>query len=170
MRNTINDEDVYVLANLAQGRNRADIAILLGVSQSAISSRFKTICTLLGANSDAHAVAIAISLELVPAPSITPQANLAWIEYQKTKNLPAWTWQLTPAQREILLLLAQGKSNRQIHESLNISWATLRSHLRSIYKRLEVPTPKRETLESWLTQAKSKDNTSKSWENQLEAS
>src|SRR5580704_14303847 len=46
--------------------------------------------------------------------------------------------QLTPREREILVLLAQGGYYREIGGSLGISAFTVRTHLHSIYKKLGV--------------------------------
>lgn len=47
--------------------------------------------------------------------------------------------QLTPRQKEIVnLLLLKGYSYKQIGENLNISIYTVRAHLHSAYKRLQV--------------------------------
>jgi ATP/maltotriose-dependent transcriptional regulator MalT len=45
---------------------------------------------------------------------------------------------LTPREKEVLSLLAQGLSNRQIGEALFISPATAKVHARHIYKKLGV--------------------------------
>jgi DNA-binding NarL/FixJ family response regulator len=45
---------------------------------------------------------------------------------------------LTPRQREILQLLAQGFYYKEIGAALGISHCTVRAHLHSVYQRLEV--------------------------------
>lgn len=45
---------------------------------------------------------------------------------------------LTPRESEILTLIAKGLSNRGAAESLNLSRATIRTHLEHIYAKLEV--------------------------------
>ena len=45
---------------------------------------------------------------------------------------------LTPKEREVLSLLAQGRSNRQIAETLYISGATVKTHLSHLYEKLGV--------------------------------
>jgi DNA-binding NarL/FixJ family response regulator len=47
-------------------------------------------------------------------------------------------WHLTPRQREVLELIAQGKSNRAIAQELGLSENTVRVHLVSIFKELRV--------------------------------
>jgi DNA-binding NarL/FixJ family response regulator len=48
----------------------------------------------------------------------------------------SFVFHLSKRQREIALLLAEGKSDKEIALQLKISFPTLRSHLNSIYKRL----------------------------------
>ena len=45
---------------------------------------------------------------------------------------------LTPKEREVLALLAQGRSNREIAEALFISAATVKTHLSHLYEKLGV--------------------------------
>jgi two-component system nitrate/nitrite response regulator NarL len=45
---------------------------------------------------------------------------------------------LTPRQQEVLRLLARGRSNKEIAAELGIAEATVKTHLRNIYKELEV--------------------------------
>lgn len=45
---------------------------------------------------------------------------------------------LSQRQREILSLLASGESNKQISRTLNISAGTVKAHLESLYRRLDV--------------------------------
>lgn len=46
--------------------------------------------------------------------------------------------QLTPRQMEILLLISQGKTNKQIADELNMSPATVRSYLTIVFRALAV--------------------------------
>jgi DNA-binding NarL/FixJ family response regulator len=45
---------------------------------------------------------------------------------------------LTPREKDVLLFLAGGKSNQRIAAELNISANTVKTHLRSIYSKLDV--------------------------------
>jgi len=45
---------------------------------------------------------------------------------------------LTPQQREVALLIAAGKSNREIADDLGLSFNTASSHVKQVYARLEV--------------------------------
>jgi DNA-binding CsgD family transcriptional regulator len=46
--------------------------------------------------------------------------------------------QLTPREREVLVLLASGASNQQIAEALVLSEATVKTHVRGVLRKLEV--------------------------------
>lgn len=45
---------------------------------------------------------------------------------------------LSRRQQEILKLLAEGSSNKEISRTLNISAGTVKAHLESLYRRLDV--------------------------------
>ncbi|WP_030380550.1 MULTISPECIES: DNA-binding response regulator [unclassified Streptomyces] len=47
---------------------------------------------------------------------------------------------LTPRESEVIVLLAQGKSNREIAEKMSISAATVRSHVHHLLRKLGVGT------------------------------
>jgi ATP/maltotriose-dependent transcriptional regulator MalT len=49
-------------------------------------------------------------------------------------------WHLTAREREVLVLVARGQTNRQIAESLTISEHTARRHIQNICGKLDVPS------------------------------
>ena len=52
---------------------------------------------------------------------------------------------LTPREREILALMAEGRTDRGIREALWLSQKTVESHVRSIFRKLDLPaTPARQ--------------------------
>jgi DNA-binding NarL/FixJ family response regulator len=57
------------------------------------------------------------------------------LEYEQEKN---GVDNLSRRQREILTLLANGESNKEIGRALNISAGTVKAHLESLYRRLDV--------------------------------
>lgn len=59
--------------------------------------------------------------------------------------------QLTPREREVLMLVGEGCSNRQIAQTLNISAATVRIHVRHAQKKLALET--RTQLAAFAAQA-----------------
>jgi DNA-binding NarL/FixJ family response regulator len=62
---------------------------------------------------------------------------------------------LSERQREILILAARGKSNRQIASSLHLSESTIQRHLSNVYSRLRVGSrseaTRRALSEGWIT-------------------
>lgn len=57
------------------------------------------------------------------------------ISSEETMNLLR---ELTPRENELLLLLTEGNDNHQIAEKLHITTYTVKSHLQSIYRKLDV--------------------------------
>ncbi|ENN9684861.1 response regulator transcription factor [Salmonella enterica] len=53
---------------------------------------------------------------------------------------------LSARQREILQMLAAGESNKQIGRALNISTGTVKAHLESLYRRLDVKNRTQATM------------------------
>ncbi len=47
-------------------------------------------------------------------------------------------WPLTPAERQVVALLARGLGNRQIADALTVSENTVQTHLRHAYEKLGV--------------------------------
>jgi len=56
------------------------------------------------------------------------------------RTRPTFTNNLTPREWEVLALIAQGYSDKEVASSLFISRETARSHVKSIYKKLQVST------------------------------
>ena len=57
------------------------------------------------------------------------------MEYEQTRH---GLDNLSQRQREILTLLANGETNKEISRTLNISAGTVKAHLESLYRRLDV--------------------------------
>jgi DNA-binding NarL/FixJ family response regulator len=62
------------------------------------------------------------------------------------KSGPRAGSRLTPRQHEILTLLAQGLYYKEIGAELGISHATVRAHLHSAYRKLEVKSRARAAI------------------------
>ena len=60
------------------------------------------------------------------------------------------TSSLTPREREVALLVAQGLTNRSISEELSISERTVATHVGRILKKLELGS--RSRLAAWITE------------------
>ncbi|BED94003.1 MULTISPECIES: response regulator transcription factor [Escherichia] len=59
-----------------------------------------------------------------------------WLSMPETESRDIKT--LSVRQREILTMLAAGESNKEIGRALNISTGTVKAHLESLYRRLDV--------------------------------
>src|SRR5437763_236412 len=72
------------------------------------------------------------------APMTSEIARMLVEAFQKkpASNVPADG--LTPRESEILALLSEGLSNKEIADRVNISYDTVRAHLRHIYEKLHV--------------------------------
>ena len=66
---------------------------------------------------------------------LRPHLHRAYLDAERRRHpVP----RLTPRQRELLNLVAAGRTNTQIARSLGVSPATVRTHLEHIYARLHV--------------------------------
>ncbi len=81
----------------------------------------------------------ALNGEVVVAPSMTPLlARVAQGEILKTHQRDDLKTLLTPREYEILLHLAEGQSNKVIGRELDISDGTVKLHVKSILRKLDV--------------------------------
>lgn len=60
------------------------------------------------------------------------------VPHRDTKSAPPAHPALTPRQVEVLRLLEQGRSTRQIAEQLHLSTETVRNHIRGVFRALNV--------------------------------
>jgi DNA-binding NarL/FixJ family response regulator len=70
---------------------------------------------------------------------MTPEIARMLVEaYQKKPSNQTPTGELTTRESEILTLLSEGLSNKEIADRVNVSYDTVRAHLRHIYEKLHV--------------------------------
>lgn len=72
------------------------------------------------------------------APMTSEIARMVVEAFQKKPASPAPAEGLTNRESEILALLSEGLSNKEIADRVNISYDTVRAHLRHIYEKLHV--------------------------------
>ncbi len=72
------------------------------------------------------------------APMTSEIARLVVRSFQSPVAAPSETAALSPREQEILALLADGLSNKEIAAKLGISFFTVRAHLMHIYEKLHV--------------------------------
>jgi len=87
-------------------------------------------------NVNADELAVAIRKAYAGHPTLAPEATEALI--QATRRRPGVGTDLTQRERDVLTLLADGKTNNEISAELSISLATVKYHLTNIYKKLGV--------------------------------
>ena len=69
--------------------------------------------------------------------------------FARSSRAPAVAASLTAREREVLEMLAQGLSKKEIAARMNVSFATVRTHLEHVYKKLHVRT-QAEAVARWL--------------------
>jgi DNA-binding NarL/FixJ family response regulator len=82
-----------------------------------------------------------------PAPDSGPHAEYRLVSYDQLSGSPRQI--LRPREREIMELIAEGLSNRQIASRLVVSEKTVKNHICSIYSRLGVHG-RTQAVRSWL--------------------
>jgi NarL family two-component system response regulator LiaR len=87
-------------------------------------------------NVSADELANAIRAAYAGHATLAPEATEALI--QATRYRPTIGYDLTGREKEVLTLLVNGKSNREISSKLSISSATVKYHLGNIYSKLGV--------------------------------
>jgi DNA-binding NarL/FixJ family response regulator len=76
----------------------------------------------------------------VVGPSLTERLPGAFAEIDLSAVEANGNGQLSARERELLVFLAQGRTNKEIADELSLSLATIKSHLVRMYAKLEVNT------------------------------
>lgn len=88
--------------------------------------------------STAHEIANAIRATVRGERVLEPEVTNKMMERMTQKNQPVLHEDLTNREHEILLLIAQGKSNQEIADELFITLKTVKTHVSNILAKLEV--------------------------------
>jgi DNA-binding NarL/FixJ family response regulator len=110
-----------VLKLVAQGMSNKEIGAQLGIFESTVKSHVSMILKKLAVRNRTEAVGIALKYGLLQAPSSDPA------EFKASKR-----------ERQVLELVAQGMSNKEIGAQLGIFESTVKSHVGMILKKLGV--------------------------------
>jgi len=87
---------------------------------------------------DVHAAKLAKAIRDAAHGRGTLDAAAAQALIQSTQQPSPLGLDLTPRENEVLRLLVQGKTNRELSQELNISEATVRLHVSNILTKLQV--------------------------------
>ena len=118
--------DALAYALRAKGRTCGTIARRLGVTRSIARRsiiRHEQRIQQLASGAEAHQASEGLSPRELASGAETNQASDA----------------LTPRQKQLIALVVQGLSNKQIAQALNISVGTVKVHLWRAYRKLGVP-------------------------------
>jgi DNA-binding NarL/FixJ family response regulator len=111
-----------VLTLFARGLSNSDAAAKLSISEATVKTHLARIMMKLGVREKAQAVA----------------AFYQFVAQSEQAPAPAKMAELTPREREIFILVAEGLSNADIAVQLSIGEATVRTHLARVLTKLGV--------------------------------
>jgi len=113
--------------------------VLLPLAALAMAFALKGAMTAGTAASAATVMAAAAGAPLPYPGSPTPSASSESLAAgEDSGGAPAWFRELAPRERSIVLLLAAGKSNKEIAAELGLAEQTVKNRLRPVYERLGV--------------------------------
>jgi len=121
------------------GRTKAGALILLNISVIVPLERHGSVCTIHLFRDATHQLRYETYVEQLlyaAAQLSSPQQTLVQSALQGTPFLAP----LSTREKEVLGLLVQGKSAREIAETLGISYVTVRNHLQTILRKFGVHT------------------------------
>src|SRR5262249_31904381 len=128
-----------VPAHNVLGRTKAGAAILLNISVLVPLERNKPVCTIHLFRDATHQLRYETYVEQIlcaAAQLFGPQPALA----QRASQATPFFAPLSAREKQVLGLLVQGKSAREIAETLGISYVTVRNHLQTILRKFGVHT------------------------------
>jgi DNA-binding NarL/FixJ family response regulator len=117
-RRDLTDREVEVLALIAAGGTRDEIARHLGMASGTVASHMSRIYRALGARNAAHAVALAHGSGVISAPAQPPAPFVSRRE------------------RQVLAGMADGLTTAQVANCLSLSTETVKAHLQRVYRKL----------------------------------
>jgi DNA-binding NarL/FixJ family response regulator len=104
------------------------VAYVLALGAAAVALR----------SADADELGTAVDAALKGTPYVAPALHAALSGNVRLRPLAERTEEvLSSREREVLVLLAEGRTNREIASSLSVTLATVKSHLVRIYAKLE---------------------------------
>ena len=109
--------------------------------EAAFSAGAKAFVSKQSASSElVEAIRLVISDRYYVTPLADPEAARAVLKNPRQSPLALFGGKLTPRQREVLQLVAEGKSSKEIASTLNISTKTVEFHRNSIMDELGIRT------------------------------
>ena len=130
IRSELPDTEVLALTSVLE-----DASVVGAVRAGAIGYLLK--------DTDADALCRAIKAAAAGQVQLTPQAAARLMQVVSSPESPE---ELTERETEVLRLLAQGQSNKEIARSLNISEKTVKVHVSNILSKLGVQSRTQATL------------------------
>jgi len=121
------------------GRTKAGTSILLNMSVIVPPKHCGSVCTIHLFRDTTHQLRYETYVEQIlcaAAQLLGPQQTLA----QRVLQATPFFAPLSAREKEVLGLLVQGKSAREIAEALGISYVTVRNHLQTILRKFGVHT------------------------------
>ena len=121
------------------GRTKAGAAILLNISVIVPLTRHGSVCTIHLFRDATRQLRYETYVEQILCAAtqlLSPQPTLA----QRALQATPFFMPLSAREKQVLSLLVQGKSAREIAETLGISYVTVRNHLQTILRKFGVHT------------------------------
>lgn len=116
----LSNRELQVLTLVASGGTRDEISRELGMAPGTVANHMSRIYRALGARNAAHAVALAHGCGVIAA---RPQPPAPFVSRRE---------------RQVLAGLAHGLTSEQVAVYLSLSSETVKTHLRRVYKKLDV--------------------------------